>query len=446
MVLDEPSGRITLAPDTSRLIPHGDPSKWNVITEMVVFQNRLLAFACLDFETPGTFQPFAYSNGAQTLEFLPERNEWTILRDEEASMIFNARVVGDRLMIPEFFPLQERSRLVHTFDGKTWGMLGLLPIQNWHVMDVLRWKEKLYVSGSWRDAGEEAPKDDPHWWPGYGRVFESEDDGKTWKEIRRTKENGRVIDMVEYHGRLYANERGEHLIAWDGTRWEEIAVSLDTKEKIEPKLGNAQLFVFADRIVAINDPLYYLYDGKTWSSHVPGFIDAWVKGGTLYGLRSDGSVHSSPDAKKWTPITKEGVPQKEFDRVTGQGKRPLHRGSLAVFQGRLFVGTGNEGTIYASAFEKKGRLVSKPVEWTEKSPPSLEWAATSPAGTSVALSFRSSDRADRLSKAAWREVRDPSPAKLPLPSGHRWVQYRIDMEGDGCRSPILQSCRVSVFP
>src|SRR6185295_11880811 len=185
--------------------------------------------------------------------------------------------------------LEEKSRLVHTFDGHAWATLGLLPQQNWHAMDVLRLGNKLYVSGSWRDLDPEAQKKDPNWWPGYGRVFESADDGKTWTEIRRTRENGRVLDMVGFQSKLYACERGIQLIAWDGKKWDEIPVRFENR-KVDPKLGNGGLWVFAGKIVAINAELYYLFDGKKWTSYTPGFIDLWQEGGKLYGLRDDGHV------------------------------------------------------------------------------------------------------------------------------------------------------------
>lgn len=425
---------VTLAGPSTRLLEHAKPAKGHVITDMVVWRGRLLASACYDFDTEWFLKPWGYSNSAQILEYSPERDAWTVLHDLAESMVLNVRVVDDRVMIPEFYPLRERSRLVHVFDGKDWSALGLLPAQNWHVMDVRRFGKDLYVSGAWRD---ESPGDDPQWWKGYGRVFRSTD-GASWTEIYRTKENGRVLDMVEFRGRLYANEIGRRLIAWDGKRWEEIPVRLDPKPPAEPMLGSAHLAVFADRIVAINSELYYLFDGKKWTSHVPGYIDLWCEGRTLFGLRDNGHVYSTADPVAWERVTQEPVPAREFARMAARG-RPLHRGSVAMHRGRLFVGTGAEGRIYAAPYFEKGRFVSRPLEVDLSTGARAEWEAVTPKGTAVRVRVRSADSKEKLEKAPWREIQ---PGGLAPAKGHRWLQWRADLESDGKRTPLVRRFRV----
>jgi len=406
--VDPGTGQITLAARNTKLREHGKAPKWDVITGMVAYRGRLLASTTFDFGGQWELSPWAYSRGAQILEYSLEKDQWSVLRDFENSMFLNIRVVGDRLMIPEFFPLEGRSRLVHTFDGREWGSLGLLPEQNWHVMDVRRIRDRLYVSGSWRDLDPEAAKKDPNWWPGYGRVFESADEGKTWTEIRRTRENGRVLDLVEFQGRLFACERGIQLIAWDGATWEEIPVRFE-KEKVDPKLGNGGLIVFAGKILALNAELYYAFDGKKWTSHTPGYLAVWAEGAKLYGLRDDGNVSVTEDAVKWTRLTTEGVPPKEFDRQAPKG-RPLHRGSLALFHGRLFVGTGAEGRIYAAPFEEKGSFVSKPAKFEGGDRLTLSWESTGP-GTR--LQIRTAERGEDLSKSLWKSAENSPASAFP---------------------------------
>lgn len=435
--VDAATGEITLAPRNSVLRAQSDPSKFDVVTEMAVYRGRLIASACMDFDETSIYQPSAYSTEAQVLEFSPEKEEWTVLREMQSSMVFNMRVVSDLLMVPEYFPMNDRSRRIHTFDGQSWGELpGLLPQETWHIMDVMKMGDTLYCSGSWRDLDPAARQNDPNWFKGYGHVFESKDGGKTWKDLRRTRDVGRCLDMVEFRGKLYCNERGYQLISWDGKAWTEIPVRFDGS-KVDAKLGSAHLMAFADKIVAINADLVYTFDGTKWKSQQPGYIDLWREGSVLYGLREDGHVCSTTDASKWTVVTKEGVPAKEFDRQAKKG-RPIHRGALAMHRGRLHVGTGAEGRIYAAAFEEKGAYTSRAEKFEAGAKLSLAWEA----GAGVRIRWRSAETAEDLPKASWKDAAS-SPAEVALPKKHRFAQWRAELEGDGRRTPIVKSAKLA---
>ncbi len=434
---DSATGEITLAGRNSTLREHSDPSKFDVTTEMTVYRGRLIAACCMDFDDSSIYPAAAYSTEADLLEYSPERDEWTTLRHMDASMVFNMRVIGDTLYVPEYFPFNGRSRMVHTFDGKEWGCLGLLPDEAWHIMDVIRIGDTFYASGSWRDLDPEKRKSDPDWWKGYGHVHMSKDGGKTWTDIRRSREVGRCLDMVEFRGKLYCNERGYQLIAWDGQKWEEVPVRFENS-KVDAKLGSAHLAVVGDRILAINADLYYAFDGKTWKSHQPGFIDLWKDGTKLYGLRKDGSVALTDDGAKWTPVTKEkeGVPAKEFDRLAPKG-RPLNRGAVTLHRGRLWVGTSATGKLYAAPYEEKGSYSSKPEKVEVGAKVTLTWEQ---AGI-VRLRVRTAETSDDLSKGAWKDVAS-SPASITLGKKHVWVQWRADFESDGRKTPVLRGARL----
>jgi hypothetical protein len=429
-------GTITLAGRNAVLREHSDPSKYDVVTEMIVYKGRLLASSCMEFDETSIYQASAYSTEAQILEYSIEKDEWVELREMKESMVFNIRVIDDLLLVPEYFPLNDRSRRIHTFDGKEWGELGLFREHTWHIMDVIKIGETLYASGSWRDVEPEAQKNDPKWFEGYGHVFSSKDGGKTWADLRRTKENGRCLDMVEYEGKLYCNERGYQLICWDGRKWEDVPVRFD-KVKVDAKLGSAHLAVFADKILAINADLYYTYNGRTWKSFQPGFIDLWKEGGKLYGLRKDGSVSITQNGVEWTPLTREGPTAKEFDRQAKKG-RPLHRGAVCLHRGRLWVGTCGEGKLFAADYESKGAYASKPEKFPAGSKVRLEWE-TAGAGT-VRMKFRTGESQEELAKAVWREP-EASPATVPIPRKGGWAQWRAELEGDGKKTPILRATR-----
>jgi hypothetical protein len=432
-----PDGAITLAPRNATLHEHSDPAKFDVITDMTVYRGRLIAGACMDFDESSLYQASAYSADAQLIEYSAATDAWTVLRDMEHSMVFNLRVVDNTLLVPEYFPFKDRSRRIHSFDGERWGELGLLPEECWHIMDVIRIGDAMYASGSWRDLDPAARVQDPDWFKGYGHVFESKDGGRTWKDIRRTRAVGRVLDLVDFKGRLYANERGYQLIAWDGAAWKEIPVRFE-KSKVDAKLGNAHLMVFADRIVAINADLVYTYDGRRWSSAQPGYIDLWREGDVLYGLREDGHVASTTDAVTWTRLTKEGVPSREFDREASRG-RPIHRGALAMHGGRLFVGTGAEGRIYAGGFEERGSYTSAAHAFEAGTRLTLAWSAVD----GVRMRYRTAGSADDLAKAPWKDASE-SPCVIAPPAKHRAAQWRADLQGNGRRTPVLRP--VSLAP
>ncbi len=432
---DRASGEITLAGRNAALRETPAPSRWDVVTDLVEHRGKMLAAVCMDFDETSFYPPLAYSHGARILVFEPAVGEWSLLREHEESMFFNLRVVGDRLLVPEYFPMNDRSRRIHTFDGEKWGELGLLPRQAWHVMDVRGIGDRLYASGSWRDEDEEARGSDPDWWAGYGRVFESGDGGETWRSIRRSRERGRILDLVEFRGRLWANEAGRHLIAWNGSAWEEVPVRLPGVGTAA-KLGNARLIVFGGRILAYHAELLYSFDGRAWSSRQPGALDLWAEPGRLYGLRADGHVWTSEDGTSWSRLTREGISAAEFDRKTPKG-RPLHRGSIALHRGRLVAGTAATGKIFAAPCEDRGTWTSDAVDLAGPGPFHLHWEAD---GSGVRVRFRSAGSRADLTRAPWSDLAE-SPARVPIGPGHRWGQYRVELHSDGLRTPVVRALR-----
>jgi hypothetical protein len=397
-------GTVTLAGRHTKLVEHSDASKRVVIVDLLVFKERLLAFG-------------SYGGNTEVVEYDVMSDEWKVLK-EMSGFIINPRVVGDRILMPDHVG----SGPVHTFDGAEWGGLKI-PAQL-HTMDVAKYGGKLYVS-----TGGTSNR---------GKVLESADEGATWKEIRETKEAGRVLDMVEFKGKLWANERGAQLIAWDGKAWTEHPVKLPVKEKIDAKVGNAQLFVLGEKLLATQAELVYSFDGSKWSSAAPGCIDIWREGKTAYGLREDGSVHSSTDGAKWSAVTKEHAPAKDFDTNTG-GARPYHRGAIAIHRGRLWVG-GGEGRIHAGAVEEKGRWTSAPIERGPYQEAAVQWSCFAPEGTTAKIKVRSAEGREGLEGAPWVEAAGDRQA---VAESHRFAQVRVEMTSDGKRSPAV---RVAGFP
>ena len=403
-VFVDAGGTVTLTGRHAKLVEHSDPSKRGVIVDLLVFKGRLIAF--------GT-----YDGNTEILEYDLRSDEWKVIKESQG-FIINPRVVGDRILMPDHVG----SGPVHTFDGETWG--GLTIPRQLHTMDVAPFGGQLYVS-----TGGTSNR---------GKVLESADDGVTWKEIRETKDAGRVLDMVEFKGKLWANERGAQLIAWDGKVWTEHPVKLPVKEKIDAKVGNAQLFVLGDRILATQAELVYTFDGSKWSSSAPGYIDLWREGKVMYGLREDGSVHSSTDGAKWSAVTKEHAAAKDFDRNYG-GARPYHRGAIAMHRGRLWVGAG-EGKMYAGTVEEKGRWSSPAFERGPYQENVLAWESSAPEGTTLKVKVRSAESREGLDGAAWV---DATGDRHTVAESHRFGQVRAELGSDGRKTPAL---RVTGFP
>lgn len=434
MVVHARSRAATLACDNGRLIEHSDPARWDVIGNLVELDGRLLASASFDFSEGRMLSPWAYSEGAQVLEYDPVADRWTVLKDLEQSMIFNLRVVDGRLLIAEYFPWT--ADRITAYDGAAWSELAKLPGPMLHGLDVCGYQGKLYWSGAWRAGTVEESMRDPNWYGGYGRVYESADQGKTWREVYADKENGRMSDMVVMKDRLYCNRRGQMLMRWDGATWTEVPVAIQTRKGDKAALGTGLLTVFKDAILAASAPICYRYDGATWTSCVPGFLRISVDGGTAYGLREDGHVYASTDGKAWKVVTKTGVPLAEYARQARFGKT-LRRGAVAMHAGRLHVGTGATGKLFAGAYAAAGTLVSAPRSTTGGT--RLSWTGELPAGTGATFTVRTAATRGALSSAAWGAPLVTSPAAVTLPRGHAWMQYRVQLTSEGARTPAVRT-------
>ncbi|HXX94514.1 MAG TPA: hypothetical protein VEN81_12840, partial [Planctomycetota bacterium] len=369
-----------------------------------------------------------YSYSAQVLEALPT-GQWKLLKDVGGTMLLNLRTLGDRVGYASFSGATD---LVGVYDGTDWGALARLPQPMLHGMDVCAFRGKLYWSGSLRVTSAEELRENPDASKGLGVVYESADDGKTWKEIYRDKEPGRVQDLVVLKDRLYANRRGVSLLSWDGAAWKDLPVGVPTKPGDKALLGDGLLSVHQGAILAASNPLYYRFDGSKWTSHVPGFLKIFVDGDRAWGLRSDGHVYLSTDGVTWKKQTETGVPPDEF----GPSKlHPLRRGSLAVWGGRIFVGTGTGGKIFASPVLAKGVYLSRARPTDSGS--HLRWEADVPEGATLEMSVRTAPTEEGLAGAPWREAGEA----LEVPAGHRLLQYRASFGSDGSYSPVLKSVR-----
>lgn len=398
---DPATGEVTLVGDYSELVEHSKDPTW-LVGDMTIWRGRL------------------FSTGVR--EYVPAEDAW-----REAfvgSSMFMLRSLGSGLAMPHW-----SGGAVRIFDGGRPRDL-VLPGGHLHTMDVAEHDGCLYVStGS----------------PGCGRVFRSADGGKTWTDIRRTRGDGRVLDMVSFKGRLFANERGEHLIAWDGKRWEEIPVKFPgVKERIDAKLGNAHLFVFKDKLLAVNIGMYYLFDGQKWNSKSLSFADLWVEDGEVYALTEDGHVDRSRDALNWTRVTKKGLPPGQIagaDRPGPGTLRPLQIGAIAIHRRRIFVGTSVSGRIYASPYAKTGVHTEPPQRLPANATGGrLSIDAVVPEGTTLALSYRTAATKDGFADSAWKEGAADAPADIP--AGHGWMQWRVRLASDGRRTPLVRSVTI----
>lgn len=434
-ILHDGTRAATLAADNSKLVYHSDPAKWDVIGNMILLDGRLLASSSFDFTEGRMLSPWAYSDQSQVLEYDPVDDEWRVIKDIDKSMIFNLRAVDGKLMIAEYYPWT--AHRVTVYDGKEWTELGHLSGPMLHGMDIGSWNGKLYWSGAWRATTIEDALKDPNWYGGYGRVYESADGGATWKEVYADALNGRMQDFLVFKGKLWCNRRGQTLMRYDGKEWKEFPVNLPTNKGDKAVLGSGLLYLFKDHLLAVSSPLVYRFDGEKWSAFMPGFLRLWIDGDVAHGIRDDGHVYSSTDGQKWWKVTETaGVPKEEFDRLCQAG-RTLRRGSVAMYRGRLHVGTGATGKFYAAAYKPKGTIVGPPHK-TEGGR-TLTWDAKVPEGTKLVASVRTAKTSKELKTAPWKGEYASSPAPVSIPRGHAWMQVRFTLESsDGRKSPAVR--------
>lgn len=427
-------GALSLASDWAKWSKPQDPSKWHVTTDLKVFQGRLFASSCYDFDDKGMLSPWAYSDGNEFSEYLPATGEWKVVHSQKTSMVFNMQVLGKKLMAPEFHAFT--ANRLYSFDGREWSESFPLPKEMLHGMDLCEWKGKIYLGGSWRTKSGETAQNDPNWYGGYARLFESADEGKSWKEVYETKENGRVLSMTPWRDKLWINSRGFDLMSWDGKAWTQVPIRIKNSN-VNPALGPGPLIVMGDRLCIVNAPLVYLFDGKEWESVTPGYVTCAKLGDTLYGVRDDGQVCSTADGKKWTKVTTEAIPREEFDRKAPLG-RPIKRGSITIHRGRLVVGTGATGLVYLSALHEKGTATLAPVK-SSLSTATVSVDADVPDGTKLTVQLRSAKSKDELTKASWKSPDDKGAVRFG--KSDEWLQARVVMESDKERrkSPLVRA-------
>ncbi len=428
-------GTLSLASDWTKWLKPADPSKWHVVTDLKVFQGRLFCSSCYDFDDKGMLSPWAYSDGNEFCEYFPATDEWKVSHTQKTSMVFNMRVIGNKLMAPEFHAFT--ANRFYSFDGKEWAESFPLPKETLHGMDLCEWKGKVYLGGSWRTHDADTAKNDPNWYGGYARLFESGDEGKTWTQVYETQENGRVLSMTPWRDKLWINSRGFDLKSWDGKAWTVHPIRVKNSN-VNPALGAGPLIVMGEKLCVVNTQLVYLFDGKEWESVTPGYVTCAKLGETLYGVRDDGHVCSTTDGKKWTKITTEAIPKEEFDRKAPQG-RPIKRGSVMIYRGRLVVGTGATGLVYTSPFHEKGTVTLPAAKLDLPTSATLAVDAVVPDGSTLAVQVRSAKTKDELAKAPWKTPNDKG--LVTFGKADAWLQVRAVMETDKERrkSPIVKS-------
>ena len=215
-------------------------------------------------------------------------------------------------------------------------------------------------------------------------------------------------------------------MSFDGRTWTTHELKLKgAPESLKALLGPGDLVSAGRRLIVCNPSVLYTFDGKTWESSTPGAVAAATVNGTTWLLRDDGAVVASTDGKSWKSAAKDSIPADEFKRT----ELCYRRGSLTVFRGRLVVGTGAKGNVYASPFVEKGTCITAPAKGSGR----VAVDSTAPDGTSLGLDLRTSRDRDGLASAPWS-------ASLEIPDGHAWWQLRVSMESDKARrfSPVVR--------
>lgn len=422
------------------------------IWDMEVYQDRLYLVGA-DLPMDGqTGACFVYNNGA--LEKAYDFKEEGILRIHK---------FGDKIYVPGADTIDSsRQGTVYIFDGKNWEMrkIGITESGD-HTWDVLFYKDTLYAISTVTTSGV--------------GFFSSEDDGKTWKSLSRyaalvhqllvhqdnligVHGSGIVVGMDQKMQNIKSFNKEKHpTIKYADVLGDKIVASIITCATTSPTDPSIINYFICSLDDSLTQPIV-LAEPKLMTHHFTEY------NGEFYAVCSDRltlKMETLPGAPFPQEITwqkgdgeinaqiwrgKSLTKQKAWEKIADiEEDRAL---SLEVFEGRLFVGTGYEGNLYASEFCDSGSYESKALSAKSKKVfSSIKLSCRAPDG-GFSLWVRSADDKNILSKQEWtqlvkpEEKSDGSLLTMPLTVANQFLQFKFEMTGNGKSTAVLKQLTV----
>lgn len=425
------------------------------IWDMEEFQGKLYLVGA-DLPMDGqTGACFVYASG--TLEKVYDFKEEGILRIHK---------FGDKLYVPGADTIDSsRQGTVYVYDGKNWDMRKInLTESGDHTWDVLQYKNTLYALSTVTTSGV--------------GFFSSEDDGKSWKSLSRYgspvhqlllyKDNivgvygsGIAVGTEQkIHALKSFNKEKHPTIKYADVLGDKVAASIitcSTTSPTDPSMINYFICSLDESLiqpVPLAEPKllthhFMEYNGEYYAACSDRLT---LKMETLPGApfpqeitwqKGDGEIN----AQIWKGNSL--VKPKAWEKLAAINEdRAL---ALEVFEGRLFVGTGCKGNLYASEFCDSGSYESKVLSAKSKKIfSSIKISCKAPDG-GFSFWVRSADDKNTLSKQEWTQLVKPEekpdgllPA-MPLAANNQFLQFKFEMKGNGKSTSFLKQVTAVMF-
>ncbi|MFH1089111.1 MAG: prepilin-type N-terminal cleavage/methylation domain-containing protein [Candidatus Uhrbacteria bacterium] len=311
-------------------------------------------------------------------------------------------------------------------------------------------------------------------------------DGSNWSEFFDTgNEQWNAVDMLSA-GDGWAVGNGGEIAHWDGSIWDDSVVSptghalndvvvVDSAHIWAGGADNfSEIIFYTDGVWvthtdlpgneavqslffslvtdgwAISDSGQFMrFDGTSWNDWQDTGVDAWRDGicvstNDCWAVGDNGLIARWNGAATWDPAVPSPTPRQlnGIDMVSASD-------GWAV---------GNNGTIIhysrGDAFLKSGSFVSSAFNMNNVSPVQIvEWDEIKPANTDIQLQIRTAPDSGGV-PGAWTDWYGSSGAGTYFTSargalvplflnGNQWVQYRVELSGDGTSTPTLQGVRIN---
>lgn len=394
----------------------------NQIWDFAIFKNELYALAC--------DRPMEIGGGA-LLKF--DGDKWSQIYDfrGQDDGVFRMYAGKDNIYIAGADSAKETFGHVYIYNGEKMEttLVEFPDYMTEHNIAVAYFQNSIYVANALKRPGATP-----------ARIFRSDNDGKKWTEESVRGDNWHPNALFVSKKGLYAAVGQVMLLKDKKRRWRRVSL-------------HGQVLTFEEH----QNLIYAGGDGIIWVSNSGGTrfsksikMDkntVWYlksHNGALYAACGEritppqyyaapGAEYKPPDGQNDAAVWTLGKNKKWNKLVDLQEDRAL---SLASFQGKLFVGTGNQGKIYASGYQSEGTLVGRPIKYQNYK--NIVWEGKQPYGTAIKFQLRFGKDITELKKKPFMGP-DETGKSFYKKSGEvlkgvtaddKLLQYQIILDGD----------------